>query len=72
VLTGPVLNDFAQVQARFDQWRQVYNHERPHQALGMAVPASRYQGSWLPSSSGQHALRCGRVKLSAKRSSSTR
>ena len=45
VLAGPVLGDFSQVQARFDQWRQVYNHERPHQALGMAVPASRYQVS---------------------------
>jgi len=45
VLTGPVFGDYTQVQARFDQWRQVYNHERPHQALGMAVPASRYQVS---------------------------
>lgn len=45
VLAGPVFGDFTQVQARFDQWRQVYNHERPHQALGMAVPASRYQVS---------------------------
>jgi len=45
VLTGPVLKDFPQAQARFDQWREVYNHERPHQALGMAVPASRYQVS---------------------------
>ena len=45
VLTGPVFGDFAKVQTRFDQWRQVYNHERPHQALGMAVPASRYQVS---------------------------
>jgi len=45
VLAGPMLGDFGKVQARFDQWRQVYNHERPHQALGMAVPASRYQVS---------------------------
>ena len=45
VLAGPVFGDFAKVQTRFDQWRQVYNHERPHQALGMAVPASRYQVS---------------------------
>ena len=45
VLTGSVFGDFAKVQTRFDQWRQVYNHERPHQALGMAVPASRYQVS---------------------------
>jgi transposase InsO family protein len=45
VLAGPVFGDFAKVQTRFDQWRQIYNHERPHQALGMAVPASRYQVS---------------------------
>jgi transposase InsO family protein len=32
-------------QHHFDQWRQVYNHERPHEALGMKVPASRYQPS---------------------------
>jgi transposase InsO family protein len=29
----------------FDQWRVVYNTERPHEALSMAVPASRYQPS---------------------------
>jgi transposase InsO family protein len=35
--------DHPSLQIRFDQWRQVYNHQRPHQALGMGVPASRYQ-----------------------------
>jgi transposase InsO family protein len=35
-------------QQHFDRWRQVYNHERPHQALGMKVPASRYQPSRRP------------------------
>jgi transposase InsO family protein len=45
VLAGPVFSDWTKVQTRFDQWRQVYNHQRPHQALGMAVPASRYQVS---------------------------
>jgi transposase InsO family protein len=35
----------AQWQLYFDQWRVVYNTERPHQALDMAVPASRYQPS---------------------------
>ncbi|MCK6821780.1 IS481 family transposase, partial [Enterobacter chengduensis] len=28
-----------------DHWRTVYNLERPHEALDMAVPASRYQPS---------------------------
>jgi transposase InsO family protein len=32
-------------QSALDAWRQVYNHERPHQALDYAVPASRYRPS---------------------------
>lgn len=35
----------AQLQQALDQWRTVYNHVRPHQALALAVPASRYQPS---------------------------
>jgi transposase InsO family protein len=38
-------SDFGQVQRAFDAWREVYNFERPHEALGQATPASR----WLPS-----------------------
>ncbi len=34
-----------QVQAAFDAWRPVYNHERPHDALGGGVPSDRYQPS---------------------------
>lgn len=30
-------------QKRFAKWREVYNTERPHEALEMAVPASRYR-----------------------------
>jgi transposase InsO family protein len=32
-------------QQQFDCWRRIYNHERPHQALGMNTPASRYRAS---------------------------
>lgn len=32
-------------QRRFDSWREIYNHERPHEALGLQVPASRYRVS---------------------------
>jgi transposase InsO family protein len=32
-------------QARLDAWRLVYNLERPHEALGMAPPMSRYRES---------------------------
>jgi len=38
-------DSLAQWQRHFDQWRIVYNTERPHEALSMAVPASRYQPS---------------------------
>ena len=37
--------DPAHVQTALDRWRDVYNQERPHEALGLAVPASRYQPS---------------------------
>lgn len=32
-------------QKRFNSWRDVYNLERPHEALEMQVPASRYRTS---------------------------
>lgn len=32
-------------QPHFDAWREIYNCERPHEALGLDVPASRYQVS---------------------------
>ena len=32
-------------QYHYDRWRTVYNCERPHEALQMDVPASRYQAS---------------------------
>jgi transposase InsO family protein len=37
--------DLAEVQRAFDHWREVYNFERPHEALGQEVPASRYRPS---------------------------
>jgi transposase InsO family protein len=36
---------FAEIQNAFDLWRHLYNHERPHEALGQDVPASRYRAS---------------------------
>ena len=35
--------DLAEAQARFDAWREVYNHERPHQAIGDEPPATRFR-----------------------------
>ena len=37
--------DLAQAQHRFDRYRRLYNHDRPHEALNLAVPASRYRPS---------------------------
>ena len=37
-----------QAQEHFEQWRFSYNHHRPHEALQMKVPASRYTVSERP------------------------
>jgi hypothetical protein len=37
--------DLVEVQIAFDDWRPVYNLQRPHQALDQDVPASRYRPS---------------------------
>lgn len=42
--TPPSANRFAQ-QQRFDRWRKEFNEERPHEALGMRVPAEVYHDS---------------------------
>lgn len=44
-LSGPPFADLGAAELAFMRWRRVYNHERPHQALDLAVPASRYQAS---------------------------
>lgn len=35
-------------QHEFDQWRHVYNHERPHEAIGMKPPGTAYRPSSRP------------------------
>jgi transposase InsO family protein len=37
--------NLAEVQRAFDDWRTVYNFQRPHQALDQDVPASRFRPS---------------------------
>ena len=37
--------DLAACQHAFDKWRHIYNHERPHEALGLNPPGTRYQPS---------------------------
>ncbi|HEX2685573.1 MAG TPA: IS481 family transposase [Kofleriaceae bacterium] len=48
VLALRTFRSLTEVQAAFDHWRELYNHERPHEALGLAVPASRYRVSPRP------------------------
>ena len=35
--------DLTACQRAFDRWRPIYNHERPHEALGLKPPAARYR-----------------------------
>lgn len=41
-------SNLLEAQKGFDDWRYVYNFVRPHEALSMEVPASRYQASLNP------------------------
>jgi transposase InsO family protein len=43
LLTDRDIDSLEHAQRLFDPWREMYNYERPHEALGMATPASRYQ-----------------------------
>jgi transposase InsO family protein len=48
VLRAAAYPDLASAQAAFTAWREIYNQERPHHALALAVPASHYQPSPRP------------------------
>lgn len=45
VLRERSFRDVRDCQRAFDPWRETYNQERPHAALDLAVPASRYRVS---------------------------
>ncbi len=45
VLQGRQFADLDDCQRAFNAWRPIYNEQRPHEALGLAVPASRYRPS---------------------------
>ena len=45
VLNGRQFEHLEHAQSAFDRWRPIYNTERPHEALQMATPISRYQPS---------------------------
>lgn len=42
------ISDLDAAQVMFDEWRQMYNHFRPHEALQLDTPASHYQASPRP------------------------
>ena len=46
--TKPAAKNFLQQQAKFDDFLECYNNERPHQALDMQCPAQRYRPSQRP------------------------
>lgn len=48
LLARTLFADRAEAQRRLDAWRDLYNLERPHQALGMEPPVRRYRPSPRP------------------------
>jgi len=45
VLKGRHFHDLAEAQSAFDRWREIYNQQRPHEALSYQVPINRYRTS---------------------------
>lgn len=48
VIRGRSFESLEKVQAAFAAWRDAYNLERPHEALGLKTPANRYKPSPRP------------------------
>lgn len=44
-ITGQEFDDLLHCQRTFDQFRETYNLERPHESLGMKAPVTRYRPS---------------------------
>jgi len=45
LLNGRCYSDLEQVQTAFERWREVYNHQRPHEGIEMQTPMTRYAAS---------------------------
>ena len=52
-LQGHIEGDLIEHQAAFDVWRNQFNYERPHEALGMDVPGNVYKKSTRKYESGR-------------------
>ena len=72
--TKPAARNFLQQQAKFDDFIDIYNNERPHQALDMQYPVERYEPSprqYRPPEDPEYPLhgktiqvtQCGRICL---------
>ena len=48
VIAARQFRSMQEAQQAFDLWRDIYNLERPHEAIGLAVPSSRYRPSPRP------------------------
>ena len=55
--TKPAAANFLQQQARFDKFIEVFNNQRPHQALDMTIPSSHHAP--LPPNLDPHTLAVG-------------
>jgi transposase InsO family protein len=45
VLNGRSFATQDEVQAEFERWRELYNHKRPHEGIGLSTPIKRYRPS---------------------------
>lgn len=45
VISRNDINNFIHAQRLFDEWREIYNYKRPHQAIDMKTPTSRFEPS---------------------------
>ena len=45
MLDGEAFKTLIEAQAAFDAWRPIYNTQRPHEAIDMQTPATRYRMS---------------------------
>lgn len=59
VLSTRRFRDLDDAQKQLTRWRHIYNCQRPHQALAMATPASRYTASLRPLPSTLPAIEYG-------------
>jgi hypothetical protein len=59
----PVAGNRRAQQRRFDRFREVYNHERPHEALGQAPPDSRCHAAFRRRCPPEPAVRTSETRL---------